>query len=77
MNIDWMPYLSELKTIAIALSVALALWLAAHLATRVLTRFTQPFLFPRLLMEQVKPPLHLIVPLLGVQTVWTPASDVF
>lgn len=75
MNIDWMPYLSELKTIAIALSVALALWLAAHLATRVLTRFTQPFLFPRLLMEQVKSPLHLIVPLLGVQTVWTAASD--
>ena len=75
MNIDWMPYLSELKTIASALSVALALWLAAHLATRVLTRFTQPFLFPRLLMEQVKSPLHLIVPLLGVQTVWTAASD--
>ncbi len=75
MNIDWMPYLPEFKTIAVAIGVALILWLIARLATRILARFTRPFLFPRLLLEQTQPPLHLIVPLLGVQTVWTAAPD--
>src|SRR5690554_4552469 len=75
MNIDWMPYLPELKTISIAIGVALILWLVARIATRILSRFTRPFLFPRLLLEQTQPPLHLIVPLLGMQTVWTAAPD--
>ncbi len=75
MTIDWMPYLPELKTLAIALGIAFALWLAAHVATRILARVTRPFLFPRLLLEQTEAPLHLIVPLLGVQAVWTAASD--
>ena len=34
MNIDWMPYLPEFKTIAVAIGVALILWLIARLATR-------------------------------------------
>ena len=75
MNIDWMPYLPEFKTIAIAIGVALLLWLIAHLLTRILARFTRPFLFPRLLLEQTRAPIHLILPLLGMQTVWTAAPE--
>lgn len=75
MNIDWMPYLPEFKTIAIAIGVALLLWFIAHLLTRILARFTRPFLFPRLLLEQTRAPIHLILPLLGMQTVWTAAPE--
>jgi small-conductance mechanosensitive channel len=75
MNFDWMPYLPEVKTILIAMGVALILWVIAHLVTRALTRLTRPFLFARELLQHTKPPLHLIVPLFGIQAVWTASSD--
>lgn len=77
MTIDWTSYLPELRLLLIAAIVAFVLWLAAHLLTRILTRMASLLPFVSELILQIKAPIHLLIPLLGLQTVWSSAPDEF
>lgn len=77
MNIDWEPYLPALKLLAIAALVAFILWMAAHLLTYVLARMAKRLTILKELILQVKAPIHFLIPVLGLQTVWNSAPDDF
>ncbi len=66
---------AELKTLLIAAITALVLSIAARLAANMLQRLANPLPFMREMLLQVRQPACLLVPLLGVQTVWTAAAD--
>lgn len=74
---DWINYIPELRLLLIAAVVVLALWVAAHLLTRILARMARFLPFVSELLLQVKAPLHLLIPLLGLQTVWASAPEEF
>lgn len=67
--------LAELKTLLAAAIAALMLSIAARLVTKVLQRLAGPLPFMRELLQQLRQPACLLLPLLGVQTVWTAAPD--
>ena len=67
--------LAELKTLLAAAVAALVLSVAARLLTKVLQRLARPLPFMRELLQQLRQPACLLLPLLGVQTVWTAAPD--
>ncbi|EQM66974.1 mechanosensitive ion channel family protein [Pseudomonas solani] len=74
---NWLPYLPlpELRVLLTALVVTLGLSLAARGVMRVLVRLAKPVLFLRELLQRVRRPLYLLLPLLGLQTVWSAAPD--
>lgn len=74
---DWLSFLPlpELKTLLVAAVVVLVLSVVARLVLRGMQRLAKPFLFPRELLARAQAPLHLLVPLLGLQTVWSTAPD--
>lgn len=67
--------LAELKTLLAAAVAALVLSVAARLVSKVLQRLARPLPFMRELLQQLRQPACLLLPLLGVQTVWTAAPD--
>lgn len=77
MNIDWTLHLPEIKLLAIAAFVFIILYFIARFATRVLARLAHRLPYISELIVKIKPPLHLLIPLFGLQTVWSSASDEF
>lgn len=75
MNFDGMPYLPELKLLLVAAVIFIVLYIGARIATRILARVTHRLPFLGELVTQCKPPLHLLIPLFGLQTVWSTAPD--
>lgn len=75
MTFDWKAYLPEIKLLVAAVVVALVLGLLARAIISLLIRFTKPDSFLNDLLQQVRPPLHLLVPLIGLQTVFSSADD--
>lgn len=73
--IDWKAYLPEIKLLAVAVVVAIVLGLAARAIITVLIRLTKPDSLLHDLLQQVRPPLHFLVPLIGLQTVFSSADD--
>lgn len=73
----WMPALPlpELKVLLIAALIALALAVASHWLTRILLRISRAFGYFHELLPRVSAPLDLLLPLLGVQLVWSSAPD--
>lgn len=69
------PYLPELNVLLIALIVFLVLSLVARIVTRILARITRPFRFIHEVLLKIKDPLHLLIPLFGLQAVWGTAAD--
>lgn len=67
--------LAELKTLLVAAVTALVLSVAARLVSKMLQRLANPLPFMREMLLQLRQPLCVLVPLLGVQTVWTAADD--
>jgi len=74
MNYDWAAHITELKFLTIALMTVVILAIAAPGITYLLTRIATPFSFARDLLERIKPPLHFLIPLIGLQIVWRSAS---
>ncbi|MBD3877609.1 MULTISPECIES: mechanosensitive ion channel family protein [Stutzerimonas] len=74
---QWDHYISQpaLRTIAAALFVALVLSLFGRLLTALTLRLARAFLFTRELSEQLEKPVRLLLPLVGVQGVWTSAPN--
>ncbi len=79
MNYDWSAHIPELTFLAVALTTVVVLTIAAPGITYLLTRVANPFSFARDLLERLKPPLHFLIPLIGLQIVWrsTPDNIVF
>lgn len=75
MNIDWAAHVPELTFLATALITLVVLALVAPGITFLLTRIASPFSYARDLLERVKPPLHFLIPLIGLQIVWRSAPD--
>lgn len=69
------PYLPELNVLFIALVTVLALSVIARVVTRIFSRITTPFRFIHEILLQIKDPLHLLIPLFGLQAVWGTAPD--
>lgn len=77
MAFNWTEYLPELKLFMGATAVVLIFHVASPWLTKLLTRLASPFSFTHDLLELIKPPLHLLIPLLMLQTFWASASDNF
>lgn len=77
MNINWPDYIPELKLLSIAIIAFVLLRIIAPWVTRILARLASPFPLIRDLLERIKPPLHLLLPLFGLQTVLNSAPDDF
>ncbi|MDF3012138.1 MAG: mechanosensitive ion channel protein MscS [Cellvibrio sp.] len=75
MNYDWAAHIPEFKFLAIALTTFIVLRLLAPGVTYLLTRLATPFSFGRDLLERVKPPLHFLIPLVGLQILWRSAPE--
>lgn len=77
MPADWLTFLPlpELKTLLIAAIVVLVLSVLARVVLHGMQRLARPFLFPRELLQRTRAPLHLLIPLLGLQTVCSTAPD--
>lgn len=75
MNVDWATHVPELTFLATALITLVVLALVAPGITFLLTRVASPFSFARDLLDRVKPPLHFLIPLIGLQIVWRSAPE--
>lgn len=75
---DWLPEkmpIPGMETLLIALVAFLVLSFAARYLTRLADRLTRPFRFSHELLLRVAAPLHLLIPLFGLQAVWGSASS--
>ena len=77
MTINWEQYLPELKLLLGAAILVLVLSVIAPLLTKLLTRIASPFSFARDLLERIKPPINLLIPLLGLRAYLGSADDDF
>lgn len=77
MIIEWENHIPELKLVAIALITLFVLRLLAPLITHLLKRLTAPFSFAQDLLERIRPPLHFLIPLIGLHLVFRSAPDDF
>lgn len=73
----WLSHLPwpEMRLLLTVLAVFLVLSLVSRAVLRVFERLTRPVLFLRELLQRVRRPLYLLLPLLGVQTVLSSAPD--
>src|SRR5690348_9657324 len=75
MEINWQDYVPELKLLLAAVVTVVVLGLAARWIISLIIRLTPPHSFTNDLLQEIRPPLHLLVPLLGLQTVFSSAAD--
>ena len=69
LDISWADYYPTLQLIAVALVVMLVLRMVTPWLTRLLVRITQPFQFLNLVANNIKRPIHWLVPLIGTKIV--------
>lgn len=65
----------EVRLLLAATVVILVLALVARLGLGVLKRLAKPFLFAREMVRKLRAPAQVLLPLMGLQTVWTSASN--
>jgi len=77
MTFDWLSYIPtpDLQVLLAALLVALVLAFATKWLFLLLLRVTHSFTFARELLLHAKAPLRLLLPLLGIHTVWNSSPD--
>lgn len=75
MNVDWAAHVPELKFLAVALTAVVVLALIAPGISYLLTKVAGPFSFARDLLERIKPPLNVLIPLIGLHIVWRSAPE--
>lgn len=76
-GLDWQQYASEpaVSTLLTALAVLLVLALLGRLLTSLMLRLARAFPLARQLSENLDKPLRLLLPLAGLQVVWTAAPE--
>ncbi len=65
----------EVRLLVAALIALVVMSIIARMGTKVLSRLAKPFLFPREMIKKLRNPIHVLLPLMGLQTVWTAASN--
>lgn len=77
MPVDWLDNLENpILRVGLAATIAvLILAILTRIGLRLLRRLTRQFLFPRELTKKACAPLQLLIPVLGLQGVWSGASD--
>jgi small-conductance mechanosensitive channel len=76
MNYDWATsHFPELKFLIISLATVVILAVVAPGITYLLTKIATPLSFARDVLERIKPPLNLLIPLIGLQIVWRTGSE--
>lgn len=75
--LQWDQYISQpaLRTLIAALVVVLVLSLFGRLLTALMLRLARLFLFTRELSEHLEKPIRVLLPLVGLQGVWTSAPN--
>ncbi|WP_039917633.1 mechanosensitive ion channel family protein [Cellvibrio mixtus] len=66
---EWLEQFPELTWLTIAIVVFIALAIIARIVSRIITHVFTPFSFARDILERIRDPLHLLIPLIGLQTV--------
>lgn len=66
---EWLEKYPELSWLTIAVLVFIVLAIAARIISGLVVRVFRPLSFARDILERVRAPLHLLVPLIGVQAV--------
>ncbi|HEY8941169.1 MAG TPA: mechanosensitive ion channel domain-containing protein [Cellvibrio sp.] len=66
---EWLEQFPELKWLIIAVIVFFVLAIVARVVSRIVTHIFQPFSFARDILERIRDPIHLLIPLIGLQTV--------
>ncbi|WP_323815735.1 mechanosensitive ion channel family protein [Cellvibrio sp. NN19] len=69
LDISWASYFPAFKLIAVAIVVMLVLRLVTPWLTKLLVRITQPFQFLNLVANNIKRPIHWLIPLIGTYVV--------
>ena len=77
MSFNLTEYLPEIKLFMGAAATVLLFHVASPWLTKLLTRLASPFSFTHDLLELIKQPLHVLIPLLVLRTIWGSASDNF
>lgn len=72
---EWLEQYPELSWLTIAILVFVVLAIAARIVSRIVVRVFRPFSFARDILERIRDPIHLLIPLIGVQTVTRSAPD--
>lgn len=70
---EWLERFPELVWLAIAVGVFIVLAVIARILSRIVIRIVVPFSFARDILERIRDPVHLLIPLIGLQTVWRSA----
>lgn len=68
-DLNWELYFPALKLIAVAITVMILLRLTTPWLTKLLIRITQPFPFLHVLANNIRRPLHWLIPLIGFYVV--------
>lgn len=73
--LQWETYLDSpaLRTLAAALAMLLVLSLSSRLLTRLMLRVAQRFPYAREVSRHLEKPIRVLIPLFGLQAVWTAA----
>ena len=66
---EWLERYPELTWLGIAIIVFIILAIIARILSRIVVRVFRPFSFARDILERIRDPIHLLIPLIGVQTV--------
>jgi small-conductance mechanosensitive channel len=66
---EWLERYPELTWLGIAIVVFIILAIIARILSRIVVRVVRPFSFARDILERIRDPIHLLIPLIGVQTV--------
>lgn len=66
---EWLEQFPELKWLAIAVIVFIVLAIIARIISHIVIRVFTPFSFARDILERIRDPIHLLIPLIGIQTV--------
>lgn len=74
---EWLEQFPELKWLIIAAIVFFSLAIAARIISKLIIRVVAPFSFARDILERIRDPLHLLVPLIGLQAVSRSAPEDF
>lgn len=74
---QWLEQFPDLKWLLIAIAVFIAFMLIARIATKIVIRIFTPFSFARDILQRIREPLNLLIPLIALQAVCRATPDDF
>lgn len=72
---QWLEQIPELKWLTLAVILLFVLAIVARILSHIVIRIATPFSFARDILERIRDPIHLLIPLIGLQTLWRSAPQ--